>query len=44
MALMTDLLAANPQLDGVYSCDEALSTGMLRAIEAEGRSQDESEP
>ena len=37
MALMTDLLAANPQLDGVYSCDEALSTGMLRVIEAEGR-------
>lgn len=36
-ALMSDLLAANPQLDGVYSCDEALSTGMLRAIDAQGR-------
>lgn len=36
-ALMSDLLANNPQLDGVYSCDEALSTGMLRAIEAQGR-------
>ena len=36
-ALMIDILAENPQLDGVYSCDEALSTGMLRAIEAQGR-------
>lgn len=36
-ALMTDILANNPQLDGVYSCDAALSTGMLRAIEAQGR-------
>lgn len=37
MVLMSDLLAANPQLEGVYCCDEALASGMLRAIEAQGR-------
>lgn len=31
------ILAENPQLDGVYCCDEALSGGMLRALDAQGR-------
>ena len=31
------ILAENPQLDGVYCCDETLSGGMLRAIAAQGR-------
>jgi len=37
LALMTDILTANPELDGVYSCDDELSTGMLKAIEEQGR-------
>ena len=34
---MTDILTAQPQIDGVYSCDDELSTGMLKAIEEQGR-------
>ena len=37
LALMTDILTANPEIDGVYSCDDELSTGMLKAIEEQGR-------
>lgn len=37
LALMTDILTAQPELDGVYSCDDELSTGMLKALEEQGR-------
>ena len=37
LALMADILTANPEIDGVYSCDDELSTGMLKAIEEQGR-------
>ncbi len=37
LALMTDILTANEHIDGVYSCDDELSTGMLKAIEEQGR-------
>lgn len=37
LALMTDILTAHPELDGVYSCDDELSTGMLTALEEQGR-------
>ena len=36
-ARMAEILAENPRLDGVYCCDEALATGMLRFLEAQGR-------
>ena len=36
-ARMAEILAENPQLDGVYCCDEALSAGMLRAIGSQER-------
>lgn len=36
-ALMREILAENPALDGVYSCDGGLFTGLLRAVEAQGR-------
>ena len=37
LALMTDILTANPELDGVYSCDDELSTGMLQALVEQNR-------
>lgn len=37
LALMTDILTAQPELDGVYSCDDELSTGMLQALNEQGR-------
>jgi len=37
LALMADVLTANPEIDGVYSCDDELSIGMLKAIEEAGR-------
>lgn len=37
LALMADILTANPEVDGVYSCDDELSMGMLKAIEEAGR-------
>ena len=36
-ALMREILAEHPELDGVFSCDDALSVGMLQAMEALGR-------
>jgi ribose transport system substrate-binding protein len=37
LALMADILTANPEIDGVYSCDDELSIGMLKAMEEAGR-------
>lgn len=37
LALMAGILADNPEIDGVYSCDDELSAGMLKAIEEQGR-------
>lgn len=37
LALMADILTANPEIDGVYSCDDELSTGMLQAMKEAGR-------
>ena len=36
-AAETGLLTAQPELDGVYSCDDELSTGMLQALVEQGR-------
>ena len=35
--LMREILAEHEQIDGVFSCDDALSVGMLGAMEALGR-------
>ncbi|MDO4547998.1 MAG: substrate-binding domain-containing protein [Clostridia bacterium] len=37
LALMADILTANPEIDGVYSCDDELSLGMLQAMREAGR-------
>jgi ribose transport system substrate-binding protein len=37
LALMTDILTANPQIDGVYSTDDEMSIGLIQAIVESGR-------
>lgn len=37
LALMTDILTANPEIDGVYSTDDEMSIGLIQAIIESGR-------
>lgn len=37
LKLMTDILTANPEIDGVYSTDDEMSIGLIQAIEEAGR-------
>lgn len=37
LALMTDVLTANPEIDAVYSTDDELSIGLIQAIVESGR-------
>lgn len=37
LALMTDILTANPEIDGVYSTDDEMSIGLIQAIVESGR-------
>ena len=37
IAVIADMLTANPEIDGIYSCDDELSTGFLKGLEEQGR-------
>ncbi|NLT97224.1 MAG: sugar ABC transporter substrate-binding protein [Christensenellaceae bacterium] len=37
LRIMTDALTANPVIDGIYSTDDELSIGLIKAIEEQGR-------
>jgi ribose transport system substrate-binding protein len=37
LKLMTDILTANPQIDGVFSIDDELSIGLYKAVQEAGR-------
>jgi len=40
LRIMTDALTANPVFDGIYSTDDELSIGLIKAIEEQGRMGD----
>ena len=37
LRIMTDALTANPVIDGIYSTDDELSIGLIKAIDEQGR-------